>query len=69
VLPEAVDQGYLAILDQVYASGEAFLATAAEYTMQMSPVDLSPRASSISSINRSRMPMAACPASLSKASM
>jgi len=37
VLPEAIDQGYLAILDQVYASGEAFLATAAEYTMQIEP--------------------------------
>ena len=37
VLPEAVDQGYLATLDQVYASGEAFLATAAEYTMQIEP--------------------------------
>ncbi len=36
-LPEAVDQGYLALLDKVYASGEAFLATAAEYSMQLEP--------------------------------
>ena len=33
-LPEVVDQGYLKLLDQVYASGEAFLATAAAYSYQ-----------------------------------
>jgi signal transduction histidine kinase/ActR/RegA family two-component response regulator len=36
-LPEAVEQGYLAILDKVYESGEAFLATAAEYASQAEP--------------------------------
>jgi len=36
-LPEAVEQGYLKILDQVYASGEAFLATAAPYSHQLEP--------------------------------
>ena len=33
-LPEAVEQGYLKILDQVFESGEAFIATAAPYSHQ-----------------------------------
>ncbi len=37
VLPEAVEQGYLDLLDNVYASGNAFLATAAAYSMQAEP--------------------------------
>ncbi len=37
VLPEAVEQGYLDLLDKVYASGNAFLATAAPYSMQVEP--------------------------------
>jgi signal transduction histidine kinase len=36
-LPEIVEQGYLKLLDQVYASGEAFLATAAPYSYQAEP--------------------------------
>ena len=36
-LPEAVEQGFLKLLDQVYASGEAFLATAAPYSFQAEP--------------------------------
>jgi signal transduction histidine kinase/CheY-like chemotaxis protein len=36
-MPDAVDQGYLATLDKVYASGEAFLATAAEFRTQSEP--------------------------------
>jgi signal transduction histidine kinase len=36
-LPEAVEQGYLDLLDKVYASGNAFLATAAAYSMQVEP--------------------------------
>jgi signal transduction histidine kinase len=36
-LPEAVEQGYLKILDKVYESGEAFLATAAEYSTKAGP--------------------------------
>jgi signal transduction histidine kinase/CheY-like chemotaxis protein/PAS domain-containing protein len=37
VLPDAVEQGYLALLDQVYASGEAFTAYGAKYAMQVVP--------------------------------
>jgi signal transduction histidine kinase len=33
-LPETVDQGYIKLLDQVYASGEAYLAIAAPYSFQ-----------------------------------
>ena len=33
-LPDAVEQGYLELLDQVYASGEAFTATGARYVLQ-----------------------------------
>ena len=36
-LPEIVEQGYLKLLNQVYASGEAFLATAAPYSYQAEP--------------------------------
>ncbi len=36
-LPEAVEQGYLKILDSVYETGEAFLATAAPYSFQFEP--------------------------------
>ncbi len=36
-LPEAVEQGYLDLLDKVYASGNAFLATAAAYSIQVEP--------------------------------
>jgi signal transduction histidine kinase/CheY-like chemotaxis protein len=36
-LPEAVDQGFVKRLDQVYASGEAFLAIAAPYSFQAEP--------------------------------
>ncbi len=37
VLPEAVEQGFLQLLDKVYTSGDAFLATAASYSMQVEP--------------------------------
>jgi len=37
VLPEAVDQGFVKLLDQVYASGEAYLAIAAPYSYQVEP--------------------------------
>ena len=33
-LPDAVEQGYLELLDQVYASGEAFTATGARYLLR-----------------------------------
>ena len=33
-LPEAVEQGYLALLDRVYESGQAFAAMGAEFTFQ-----------------------------------
>ncbi|MDF3021820.1 MAG: sensor hybrid histidine kinase [Steroidobacteraceae bacterium] len=33
-LPEAVEQGYLALLDRVYESGQAFAAVGAEFTFQ-----------------------------------
>ncbi|HEX8302783.1 PAS domain S-box protein [Sphingomonas sp.] len=36
-LPDAVEQGYLALLDQVYASGEAFASTGARYDAQPIP--------------------------------
>jgi signal transduction histidine kinase len=36
-LPEAAEQGWTAILDRVYASGEAYLATAAPYSMALAP--------------------------------
>ncbi len=36
-LPETVEQGYLDLLDKVYASGNAFLATAATYSIQVEP--------------------------------
>jgi signal transduction histidine kinase len=36
-LPEAVDQGFIKLLDQVYASGEAYLAIAAPYSFQVEP--------------------------------
>jgi signal transduction histidine kinase/CheY-like chemotaxis protein len=36
-LPEAVAQGYLDILDRVYSSGEAFLATAAPFSYEAGP--------------------------------
>jgi PAS domain S-box-containing protein len=36
-LPEAVDQGYVAILDQVFESGEAYAATAARIALQAVP--------------------------------
>ena len=36
-LPETVEQGYVKLLDQVYESGEAFLAIAAPYTYQAGP--------------------------------
>ena len=37
VLPEVVEQGYLDLLDKVYASGNAFLASASPYSMQIEP--------------------------------
>lgn len=36
-LPDAVEQGYLALLDQVYASGNPYNAHRAEYAMQAEP--------------------------------
>jgi signal transduction histidine kinase len=36
-LPEIVEQGYLKLLNEVYSSGEAFLATAAPYSYQAEP--------------------------------
>ncbi|RYF93964.1 MAG: response regulator [Caulobacteraceae bacterium] len=36
-LPEAAAQGYIDLLDQVYASGEAYVATSAPYAMQTEP--------------------------------
>ncbi|HEV2675935.1 MAG TPA: PAS domain-containing protein [Aliidongia sp.] len=36
-LPDAVEQGYLELLDKVYASGEAFSADAAPYAVQAAP--------------------------------
>jgi PAS domain S-box-containing protein len=36
-LPEAVDQGYVTLLDQVYLSGEAFSAKSAKYEFQATP--------------------------------
>jgi len=36
-LPDAVEQGYLKLLDQVYLSGEAFTSSGAKYAMQISP--------------------------------
>ena len=36
-LPDAVEQGYLALLDQVFATGEAYAANAATYAMRAEP--------------------------------
>jgi signal transduction histidine kinase/CheY-like chemotaxis protein len=36
-LPEVVGQGYVALLDRVYSSGEAFLATASPYSYGVGP--------------------------------
>jgi PAS domain-containing protein len=36
-LPEAVDQGYVDLLDQVYASGQAFAAGGREYSYEEAP--------------------------------
>jgi PAS domain S-box-containing protein len=36
-LPEAVGQGYVALLDRVYASGDAYVANGAKYTAQSAP--------------------------------
>ncbi|HEY6124176.1 MAG TPA: ATP-binding protein, partial [Steroidobacteraceae bacterium] len=36
-LPEVIEQGYIKLLDQVYESGEAFLAIAAPYAYQAQP--------------------------------
>jgi signal transduction histidine kinase/PAS domain-containing protein len=36
-LPDAVDQGYLTLLNQVYRSGEAYTAAGAKYAMQVTP--------------------------------
>lgn len=36
-LPEALAQGYVALLDQVYASGDAYAANGAKYTTQSAP--------------------------------
>ena len=36
-LPDAVAQGYLALLDEVYRTGKPFSATAAKYAVQVSP--------------------------------
>jgi PAS domain-containing protein len=36
-LPDAVEQGYLSLLDQVYASGEAFTADTSKYVVQARP--------------------------------
>lgn len=36
-LPDAVEQGYLSILDDVYNSGKTFSATGAKYAMQVEP--------------------------------
>jgi signal transduction histidine kinase len=35
VLPEAVEQGFIALLDQVFATGEAFVAHGAKYTRRI----------------------------------
>ena len=37
VLPEAVEQGYIKLLDEVYASGEAYQAVAAPYSFRAEP--------------------------------
>jgi PAS domain S-box-containing protein len=36
-LPDAVEQGYLALLDQVFTSGRAYVARGARYTVQAAP--------------------------------
>ncbi len=36
-LPDAVEQGYLALLDEVYRTGKPFSATGAKYAVQVSP--------------------------------
>jgi signal transduction histidine kinase len=36
-LPDAVEQGYLALLDQVYASGQAYAENGARFTVQATP--------------------------------
>ena len=36
-LPDAAAQGYVALLDQVFGSGEAFVANGSKYAMQVSP--------------------------------
>jgi PAS domain S-box-containing protein len=36
-LPDAVEQGYIALLDQVYRTGEAYVATGARYRVQPTP--------------------------------
>jgi len=36
-LPEAIAQGYLKLLDEVYRSGQAYAASGARYTVQVSP--------------------------------
>ena len=36
-LPEVVEQGYVAVLDQVYRKGEAFTATGSKYSYQLTP--------------------------------
>ncbi|MDP2052390.1 MAG: PAS domain-containing sensor histidine kinase, partial [Acidobacteriota bacterium] len=36
-LPEAIEQGYVALLDRVFASAEAYIATGAKYTIHTSP--------------------------------
>jgi signal transduction histidine kinase len=37
VLPEAAEQGYVAILDQVYLGGQPYTANGAKYSMQVTP--------------------------------
>lgn len=36
-LPETVEQGYVALLDQVFASAKAYIATGAKFTLQTTP--------------------------------
>lgn len=36
-LPETVEQGYVALLDQVFASAKAYIATGAKFTIQTTP--------------------------------
>jgi len=36
-LPEAVEQGYVALLDRVFASGKAYIARGARYALQLTP--------------------------------